>query len=48
VDFGGGSPYGASSVSGQNSDRPPNKVDLDVARSLGKRVAETARKISQK
>jgi len=44
----GGSPYGASSVSGPNSDRPPTKNDLEIAKALGRRVAEIAKKISKK
>jgi len=41
--FEAGSPYGASSVSGPMSDRPPTENDLKVARYLGRRVAEVAR-----
>jgi NAD(P)H dehydrogenase (quinone) len=46
MEVGGGSPYGASSVSGPNMDRPPTKDDLEIAKTLGKRVAEIAKKIS--
>ena len=40
--FATGTPYGASSVSGQNS-TPPTAQDLQVARFQGKRVAHVAR-----
>jgi NAD(P)H dehydrogenase (quinone) len=39
---GGGTPYGASSVSGPNGDRPPTENDLKVARVLGARIAKVA------
>lgn len=42
---GGGSPYGASSVSGPNSDIPPTENDLEIAKTLGRRVAEIAKKL---
>jgi len=45
LETGGGSPYGASSVSGPNADRPPTENDLEVAKILGRRVAEIAKKI---
>jgi len=48
LETGGGSPYGASSVSGPNSDRPPTENDLEMAKTLGRRVAETAKKIAGK
>lgn len=41
----GGSPYGASSVSGPNADRPPTEIDLTLARALGRRVAIAAGKL---
>lgn len=44
-DIHGGSPYGASSVSGGNGDRAPTKVDLELARALGRRVAQAAGKL---
>jgi NAD(P)H dehydrogenase (quinone) len=40
--FVSGSPYGATSVSGGLSDRPPTESDSKVARFLGRRVAEIA------
>jgi len=43
---GGGSPYGASSVSGPMADRMPTEDDLEIAKTLGRRIAEIARKIS--
>ena len=42
---GGGSPYGASSVSGQRADQFPTEDDLALARALGKRVAQIAKKL---
>jgi len=39
---GAGTPYGVSSVSGQNSE-PPTEDDLEVARFQGRRVAQVAR-----
>lgn len=42
---GGGSPYGASSISGPEADRPPTEHDLAIARTLGKRVAEVAKRL---
>ncbi len=45
---GGGSPYGASSVSGPMADRMPTEDDLEIAKTLGKRIAEIAKKISGK
>lgn len=41
----GGTPYGASTLAGSDGSRQPSKVDLDGARYLGKRVAETAAKL---
>lgn len=41
----GGSPYGVSSVSGPNSDRPPTQMDLDLAYALGRRLADTATRL---
>jgi NAD(P)H dehydrogenase (quinone) len=40
--FGAGTPYGASSVSGQNN-APPTEGDLEVAGFQGRRVAQVAR-----
>jgi len=42
----GGTPYGASSVSGPMADQPPNDDELALARVLGKRVAEIAGKLA--
>lgn len=42
---GGGSPYGASSVSGPMADKPPTEDDLEIAKTLGRRIAEIAKKI---
>jgi len=41
--FGGGTPYGASSVSGPTADNPPTDSDLAAARFAGKRVAQMAK-----
>jgi len=41
----GGSPYGASSVSGGQANRPPTEIDLTLARALGRRIATTAGKL---
>ena len=38
----GGSPYGASTIAGADRSRQPSATDLDGARYLGRRVAETA------
>lgn len=42
----GGSPYGASTVAGTDGSRVPHELDLAGANHLGKRVAETATKLS--
>ncbi len=44
----GGSPYGASSVSGTAGDRAPTTNELKIAETLGKRIAEISRKITGK
>ena len=41
----GGTPYGASSVSGPGADQGPNEEELALARALGKRVSEIAAKL---
>ncbi len=41
----GGSPYGASSVSGLMAEEPPTANDCALAKALGKRVAELALKL---
>ncbi len=41
----GGSPYGASTISNNDGSRMPSVFELDGARYLGKRVAETADKL---
>jgi len=46
MELGGGSPYGASSISGPNADRSPTPNDLKIAKTLGKRIAEIAKKVS--
>jgi len=43
---GGGTPYGASHVAGPNDDRPLTPDEQTLARALGRRVAEVARKLS--
>ena len=47
LEVGGGSPYGASSVSGAKAEIPPTENDLAIARTLGKRVAEVAKKLRE-
>ncbi|HCS28197.1 MAG TPA: NAD(P)H-quinone oxidoreductase [Spongiibacteraceae bacterium] len=41
---GGGTPYGASHVGGQDN-RPPDAAELQLCRALGERVALTAKKV---
>jgi NAD(P)H dehydrogenase (quinone) len=41
----GGSPYGASTIAGGRNELTPTPEDLDIARALGRRVAEVTRKL---
>ncbi|MCL4502114.1 MAG: NAD(P)H:quinone oxidoreductase [Deltaproteobacteria bacterium] len=41
----GGTPYGASTVAGQKNELKPAPEDLDIAKALGKRVAEITKKL---
>ncbi len=41
----GGTPYGASTIAGGQGELQPAEGDLVIARALGKRVAETAKKL---
>ncbi len=41
----GGSPYGASTITGGQGQRPPSQNELDAARFQGRLVAETANKL---
>lgn len=41
----GGSPYGASTIANGDGSRQPSEVELDGARYLGRRVANTANKL---
>jgi NAD(P)H dehydrogenase (quinone) len=41
----GGAPYGATTIADGDGSRQPSAADLDGARYLGKRVAETAAKL---
>ena len=41
----GGSPYGATTIANNDGSRLPSDVELDGARYLGKRVADTAAKL---
>jgi NAD(P)H dehydrogenase (quinone) len=43
----GGSPYGASTITGGNGERLPSKNELDAARYQGKWVAELAKKLGK-
>ncbi len=45
---GGGSPYGVSSVSGPMADRMPTGNEIEIAKTLGRRIAEIVKKISGK
>lgn len=42
----GGTPYGASHVSGVNRDRPISDDERTLARALGRRVADTAKRLA--
>ncbi|ODV19876.1 MAG: NAD(P)H:quinone oxidoreductase, type IV [Rhodanobacter sp. SCN 68-63] len=42
----GGSPYGASHVAGPNGDNAITEHERELARALGRRVADTARKLA--
>ena len=42
----GGSPYGASTIANSDGSRQPSKIDLDGARYLGRKLAETAAKLA--
>lgn len=41
----GGSPYGASTIANSDGSRQPSQIELDGARYLGRKVAETAAKL---
>jgi NAD(P)H dehydrogenase (quinone) len=41
----GGTPYGPSTIAGPQGELQPQEGDLVIARALGKRVAETAKKL---
>ena len=43
----GGAPYGATTIANGDGSRQPSVIELDGARYLGKRVAETAAKLIQ-
>lgn len=43
---GGGTPYGASHVTGAKGDNPISEHERELARALGRRLAETARKLA--
>lgn len=44
----GGSPYGASTITGGDGSRQPSAVELEAARYQGRHVAEIARKLAGK
>ena len=44
----GGTPYGASHLAGADGSNPVSDEEIRIARALGKRVAETAKKLSEK
>ncbi|PNR93489.1 NAD(P)H-quinone oxidoreductase [Petrotoga sp. HWH.PT.55.6.1] len=41
----GGSPYGASAIITQSDENRPNEIELSIAKSQGRRVAEIAKKL---
>ena len=41
----GGAPYGATTLAGGDGSRQPSEIELDGARYLGRRVANTANKL---
>jgi NAD(P)H dehydrogenase (quinone) len=43
----GGTPYGASHLAGADGNNPVTDEEIRIARALGKRVAETARKLAR-
>jgi NAD(P)H dehydrogenase (quinone) len=43
----GGSPYGASTITGGGGERQPSKIELDAARYQGKHVAQIAAKLAK-
>ena len=44
----GGTPYGASTLAGSGGELKPAPEDLEIAKALGRRVAETAKKLRAK
>ncbi|HWT31456.1 MAG TPA: NAD(P)H:quinone oxidoreductase [Propylenella sp.] len=42
----GGAPYGATTIANSDGSRQPSQIDLDGARYLGRKVAETAAKLA--
>jgi NAD(P)H dehydrogenase (quinone) len=42
----GGAPYGATTIANSDGSRQPSRIELDGARYLGRRVAETAAKLT--
>ena len=42
----GGTPYGASHLAGANGDNPISEHERELARALGRRLADTARKLA--
>ena len=43
----GGTPYGASHVAGDDDDRPLSDEEKSLARTLGRRIADTARRLGR-
>jgi NAD(P)H dehydrogenase (quinone) len=41
----GGTPYGATTIAGPEGERQPAAEDLEIAKALGRRVAEIAKKL---
>jgi NAD(P)H dehydrogenase (quinone) len=42
----GGTPYGATTVAGSQNELQPTPEDLEIARALGRRVAQVTKKLS--
>jgi NAD(P)H dehydrogenase (quinone) len=42
----GGAPYGATTIANSDGSRQPSRIDLDGARYLGRKAAETAAKLA--
>jgi NAD(P)H dehydrogenase (quinone) len=43
----GGTPYGASHVAGAKADQPISEHERELARALGRRLADVARRLAE-